>query len=206
MAIDYHKGEICKIEYKKGDISSKALEKFYKNLEKHYVTAGIHKEEGAKVINVSKNKPFTLIKNACVQEFGYTQTVEKARIITSPFTKHIATKGKHKGELIPNTFYIPEGTELVIPPRPFVRIFNDKKEKKDLTETFKNQINVHLEKGDAEAVYDGVGYLAKWRMRERIDSKKIKPKNAEMTKEYKGSNTPLYMTGELYFGIESKVH
>lgn len=202
MAIDYNKNFLCTIEYKKGELSSKTLEKFYKNLEKHNVTVGIHKEEGAKEYANGQ----TVLKNAIVQEFGWTQIVKKARIISSPFTNHIAKKGKHKGELIPNTFYIPAGKELEIPARPFVRIFNDKKEKKDLTEAFKNQIEVYKKSGDAEAVYDGVGYLAKWRMRERIDSKKIKPKNAEMTIEYKGSNTPLYMTGELYFGIESKVH
>lgn len=186
MAVD---NTICRIEIKERDTSSSALKKFYKNLDKHNVTVGIHKEEGAKQVG---NNGFTLIQNACKQEFGNTQTVQKTRRFKSPLT------GKW--------FTIKKGTELNIPPRVFVRIFNDKKEKKDLTEAFKNQINVNLEKGDVEAVYDSVGYLAKWRMRERIDSKKIKPKNAEMTKEYKGSNTPLYMTGDLYFGIESKVH
>lgn len=181
--------EICKIEYKKGDISSKALEKFYKTLEKHSVTVGIHKEEGSKQVG---NNGFTLIQNACIQEFGNTQTVQKTRRFKSPMT------GKW--------FTIKKGTELNIPPRVFVRIFNDKKEKQDLTEAFKNQIRIYHKSGDAEAVYDGVGYLAKWRMRERIMSKKIKPKNAEMTKEYKGSATPLYMTGELYFGIKHKVN
>ncbi len=103
-------------------------------------------------------------------------------------------------------FTIKKGTELNISSRVFVRIFNDKKEKKDLTEVFKTSINAYYKKADPNLVYEDIGHYAKWRMRERIDSKKIKPKNAEMTKEYKGSNTPLYMTGELYFGIESKVH
>ena len=140
--------EFCRIEIKGRNTSSNALKRFYKNLDKHNVTVGIHKEEGSKQVG---NNGFTLIQNACIQEFGNTQTVEKTR-------------------------------------------------------RFRNQIGIYQKKGEAKAVYDGVGYLAKWRMRERIDSKKIKPKNAEMTKEYKGSNTPLYMTGELYFGIESKVH
>ena len=181
--------EFCRIEIKGRNTSSNALKRFYKNLDKHNVTVGIHKEEGSKQVG---NNGFTLIQNACIQEFGNTQTVEKTRRFRSPMT------GKW--------FTIKKGTELNIPPRIFVRIFNNKKEKQDLTEAFKNQIGIYQKKGEAKAVYDGVGYLAEWRMRERIDSKKIKPKNAEMTKEYKGSNTPLYMTGELYFGIESKVH
>lgn len=180
---------VCRIEIKERDTSSNALKKFYKNLDKHNVTVGIHKEEGVKQVG---NNGFTLIQNACKQEFGDIQEVQKTRRFKSPLT------GKW--------FSIKKGTTLITPSRRFVRIFNDKKEKKDLTEAFKNQIEVNKKSGDVEAVYDGVGYLAKWRMRERIDSKKIKPKNAEMTKEYKGSNTPLYMTGDLYFGIESKVH
>lgn len=194
--------EICRIELEKRDLSSNALKKFYKNLDKHNVTVGIHKEEGAKQYANGQ----TVLKNAIVQEFGWTQIVKKARIITSPFTKHIAKKGKHKGELIPNTFYIPEGTELEIPARPFVRIFNNKKEKNDLTEAFKNQIEVYKKSGDAEAVYDGVGFMANLRMRQRIDEHKIKPKNADMTKEYKGSATPLYMTGALGDAIKHEVH
>ena len=67
----------CTIEYNKKDVSSDALKKFYKNLEKHSVTVGIHREDGKEVIG--KNN-FTLIKNACIQEFGNTQIVEKSRI------------------------------------------------------------------------------------------------------------------------------
>lgn len=180
---------ICRIEIKERDLSTRALRKFYQNLDKHNVTVGIHRDTGSKQIG---NNGFTLIKNACIQEFGNTQTVKKTRRFKSPMT------GKW--------FVIKKGTELNIPPRIFVRIFNDKKEKKDLTEAFKNQIEVYPKKGDAIAVYDGVGYLAKWKMRNRITGHKIRPKNAEMTKEYKGSNTPLYMTGGLYFGIESRVN
>ncbi len=179
----------CVIEYKKGDLNSKALEKFYKNLEKHSVTVGIHSDAGSKQVG---NNGFTLIQNACKQEFGDTQIVEKSRRFKSPYT------GKW--------FYLKAGTEIETPARPFVRIFNNKKEKQAITEAFKNQVDIHLKNNNAEAVYDGVGYLAKWRMRERIDGHEIKPKNADMTKEYKGSNTPLYLKGDLYFGIESKVH
>lgn len=40
----------CVIEYKKGDLNSKVLEKFYKNLEKHSVTVGIHSDVGSKQV------------------------------------------------------------------------------------------------------------------------------------------------------------
>lgn len=181
--------QVCTIEYKKGDITTKAAKAFYKNLEKHFVTVGIHREEGAKQVG---NNGYTLIQNACNQEFGSTQTVEKTRRFKSPYT------GKW--------FYIKKGTQLNIPPRPFVRVLNKKKEKQALTEAFKNQVNVNIKSGTAENVYDGIGFIAEWDMKDRITGHKIKPKNSEMTKEYKGSNTPLYLKGDLYSGIRRRVH
>lgn len=179
----------CVIEIKKGGISLKALEKFYKSLEKHNVTVGIHKAEGSKQVG---NNNFTLIKNACIQEFGNTQVVKKSRRFRSPMT------GKW--------FFIKKGTEMTVPARPFVRIFNNSKEKKDLTGAFKNQIEIYSKSNDIKSVYDGVGFLAKARMRERIYGHKIKPANSTMTKEFKGSSTPLYMTGALVSSIKHEVH
>ena len=68
--------EMCTISYKKQDISTDALKKFFKGLDKHFVTVGIHKAEGA--LQIGKDN-FTMIKNACIQEFGTTYTVEKSR-------------------------------------------------------------------------------------------------------------------------------
>ncbi len=183
MAVD------CTIEIKKKDITSEALKKFYKNLEKHSVTVGIHKAEGSKQIG---NNGYTLIQNAIKQEFGGTQTAEKTRRFKSPFT------GKW--------FYIKKGTELNIPPRIFIRIFNDNKRKKELTETFKNQINIYLKSNDYNSVYEGVGLWAKYEQQQKILDSSIKPKNAPMTVEYKGSNTPLYLTGSTFSAIKHEVH
>lgn len=191
----------CVIEYKKGDLNSKALEKFYKNLEKHNVTVGIHKEEGTKQYANGQ----TVIKNACIQEFGNTQIVEKLRRFKSPYTD--------------KWFTFKEGWKIEIPARPFVRIFNDKKEKQEITKTFKNQIGLYLKKFDATAVFKGVGDFARLRMRERIIDHKVKAhwgkgkpdgissySNTKTTQRYKGSNTPLYLSGTLFNAIKSKVH
>ncbi|MBO8430890.1 hypothetical protein IAC76_05835 [Spirochaetes bacterium] len=181
--------QVCTIEYKKGDIATKAAKAFYKNLEKHYVTVGIHREEGAKQVG---NNGYTLIKNACNQEFGNTQTVEKTRRFKSPYT------GKW--------FYIKKGTQLNIPPRLFIRIFNSNKIKKELTGVFKNQINANIKKENTYQIYDAVGLWGQLKQKERIISNSIKPKNAKMTKVYKGSNTPMYLTGEIFSAIKHEVH
>lgn len=191
----------CVIEYKKGDLNSKALEKFYKNLEKHNVTVGIHKEEGAKQYGNGE----TIGKIARIQEFGWTQTVEKLRRFKSPHTDE--------------WFTFKKGWKIEIPARPFVRIFNDKKEKQEITKTFKNQIGLYLKKIDATAVFKGVGDFARLRMKERIMSHKVKAywkngkpdgissySNTKTTRRYKGSNTPLYLSGTLFGSIKSEVH
>ena len=43
-------------------------------------------------------------------------------------------------------------------------------------------------------------------MKARFLSNEIKPKNAKMTIEYKGSNNPLYLTGRMASSIKSEVH
>ena len=53
--------EFCRIEYKKSDVSTKNLKKFFKKLSSHYVSVGVHRAEGQEVINVSDGKPFTMI-------------------------------------------------------------------------------------------------------------------------------------------------
>lgn len=179
----------CIIEYKKGDISTKALKNFYKNLEKHNVTVGIHREDGSRQIG---KDGYTLIKNACNQEFGNTQIVKETRRFKSPVT------GKW--------FYIKKGTELNIQPRIFIRIFNDGKIKKELTEVFKNQINNNLKNGQYRKVYDGIGSWGRLRQKERFLDGSIRPKNTSMTTAYKGSNTPLYLTGATATAIKHKVN
>ena len=178
----------CTIEYNKKDLNSDALKKFYKNLEKHSVTVGIHREDGKEVIG--KNN-FTLIKNACIQEFGNTQIVEKSRRFKSPYT------GKW--------FYLKAGTEITIPPRVFVRIFTEKGLQKKLTEELKEIIQQNRFK-EAKQVYKQIGDFARLKMKSRFLDNSIKPRNAKMTVEYKGSNDPLYITGKLASSIKSEVH
>ena len=183
--------EMCEISYRKQDISNEALKKFYKSLDKHFATVGIHKKEGEKVINVHNGKPFTMIKNACIQEFGTTYIVEKNRRFKSPYT------GKW--------FYLKAGTKIHIPPRVFVRIFTEKRLQKGLTVEIKQVIQQNAYK-DAKTVYSDVGDYARLRMKERFLDKSIKPKNSKMTVAYKGSNDPLYISGGLMNSITSEVH
>ena len=117
--------EMCTISYKKQDISTDALKKFFKGLDKHFVTVGIHKAEGA--LQIGKDN-FTMIKNACIQEFGTTYTVEKSRRFKSPYT------GKW--------FYLKAGTEITIPPRVFIRIFTDKRLQKELTKEYEEIMDI----------------------------------------------------------------
>ena len=180
--------EYCKIEYKKQDVSTPALKKFFQNLDKHFVTVGIHRAEGAEQIG---KDGFTLIKNACIQEFGNTQIVEKSRRFKSPYT------GKW--------FYLKAGTEITIPPRVFIRIFTEKRLQNKLTLELKQIIQQNAYK-DAKGVYKNLGDYARLTMKSRFLDKSIKPKNAKMTVEYKGSNDPLYLTGRMASAIKSEVH
>ena len=179
---------VCTISYKKQDISTNALKKFYKNLDKHNVTVGIHRAEGA--IQIGNNN-FTMIKNACIQEFGTTYTIEKSRRFKSPYT------GKW--------FYLKKGTVITIPPRVFIRIFTDRRLQKELTNNLKQIIQQNMYK-NPEEVYKQIGDYARLRMKERFLDNSIKPKNAKMTVEYKGSNTPLYISGRMANSIKSEVH
>lgn len=182
--------EFCRIEMKRKDVKYGALMKMYDQLAKHSVTVGIHKEDGGKVIGVSNGKPFTLIQNACIQEFGNTQTVQKSRRFKSPFT------GKW--------FYLKKGAVITIPPRVFIRIFStDKAKQRELTQVFKQSIELYKY---AHPIYENVGDWARLVMKERILFKQVKPKNASMTVEYKGFNNPLYATGKLASAIKSEVH
>ena len=123
-------GEFCQIEIKNHDVKSDAMSKMLASLSKHNVTVGIHRAEGSQVINVSNGKPYTMIENACLQEFGNEKKpfiVEKTRIFKSPYT------GKW--------FYLKKGTRITIPPRPFIRVFTiDKEAQKELTTAFKESI------------------------------------------------------------------
>lgn len=178
----------CTIEYKKQDVTSKALKNFYKNLDRHNVTVGIHRAEGAVQIG---NNNFTMIKNACIQEFGTTYTIEKTRRFKSPYT------GKW--------FYLKKGTVITIPPRVFIRIFTDKRLQKELTASLKQIIQQNMYK-NPEQVYKEIGDYARLRMKERFLDKSIKPNNTAMTIAYKGSNDPLYLSGRMASSIKSEVH
>lgn len=181
--------ELCTIEYKPGDVKSETMQKLFKNLEKHNVTVGIHRKEGAEVIN-RKLYPFKMIHNACIQEFGNTQEVVRDRRFKSPFT------GKW--------FFIKKGTRLTIPPRPFVRVFTfDKRLKKELTGAFKNSIELY---DNAQEVYENVGDFARLTMKGRFLDGSIKPDNANMTIAYKGYDDPLNLTGKMMSAIKSEVH
>lgn len=179
---------VCTISYKKQDISTNALKKFYKNLDKHNVTVGIHRAEGAVQIG---NNNFTMIKNACIQEFGNTWTVPRDIKFKSPYT----------GEW----FTFKQGWKITIPPRVFIRIFTDKKSQKELTKELKQIIQQNAYK-NPELVYKQIGDYARLKMKERFLSNNNWEKNSKTTIRYKGSNTPLYISGRMANSIKSEVH
>lgn len=182
--------EFCRIELKRKDVQANALKKMYNKLALHYVSVGVHRKEGQEVINIVDGKPYTMIKNACVQEFGATRTIKKSIRFKSPYT------GKW--------FYIKKGTTIRIPARIFIRIFSQNKQlQKELTQTFKESIETYK---FAHPIYENVGEYAKLKMKSRIIAKQVKPKNAPMTVEYKGFNHPLVLTGKLMGAITSEVH
>lgn len=178
----------CTIEYNKKDTNTNALKKFYKNLDKHYVTVGIHRNEGKDIIG--KNN-FTLIKNACIQEFGDTQTIKKTRRFKSPYTD--------------KWFYLKAGTVITIPPRVFIRVFTEKNLQKKLTKELKKIIEINKFK-NPKFIYKQIGDYSRLTMKSRFLDNSIKPKNSKMTIEYKGSNNPLYLTGRMARAIKSEVH
>ena len=182
--------EFCTIEYKERDVKSDAVNKMFASLQKHNVTVGVHKAEGSKVISVSNGKPYTMIQNACNQEFGFSQVIEKTRRFKSPYT------GKW--------FYLKKGTVITTPPRVFVRIFSQNAMlRKELTSAFKESIENNKE---AEGVYKDVGDYARLKQKSRILNREVKPKNAKMTTLYKGFNQPLVLSGQLMNAITSEVH
>lgn len=184
--------EFCSIEIKQHDVKSDAMSKMFASLNKHNVTVGIHRAEGSKVINVSNGKPYTMIENACNQEFGFTQTIEKTRRFKSPYT------GKW--------FYLKKGTKITTPPRVFIRIFSqDRAAQKELTTAFKESIENKNFK-TAYAILKNVGDFARLKQKSRIISREVRPKNSSMTVDYKGFNQPLVLSGKMMSAITSEVH
>lgn len=185
-------GEFCQIEIKNHDVKSDAMSKMLASLNKHNVTVGIHRAEGSQVISTSNGKAYTMIENACNQEFGFTQVVEKTRRFKSPYT------GKW--------FYLKKGTKITTPPRIFIRIFSqDKMAQKELTNAFKESIE-NKELKTAYAIFKNVGDFARLKQKSRILNREVKPKNAKMTVEYKGYNQPLVLSGKMMSAIKSEVH
>jgi len=182
----------CILTYKKGNISKDDLIKYYKDLEKKSVTVGIHKDKGRR--EISKGG-FTQVQNACLQEFGGTQTIQKTRRFKSPITD--------------KWFVIKAGTTIITPSRPFIRIFLvDSKCKKQLENILQETIDEKIKRLNniaATSTWERVGAWASAMQADMIYDSKTHPQNAPMTQEYKGQDHPLMIDGSLARDIDYKV-
>jgi hypothetical protein len=177
----------CTFQIIKRDTNSKEQKKLLEAISKSYVKVGIQEEEFNKPI--SKN--FTQGRNAVLQEFGGSQTVEK--------TRRFMSHGKW--------FYLKKGTTIKTPPRVFIRIFSVfTKHRQALQGEMHKMVNIFLSKSkNSNTFWNNIGVFTSNVMKDRIIEGVIEPKNAPMTIEAKGNNNALYDTGSLMKDIKSKV-
>jgi hypothetical protein len=174
---------------------TKKLMKSFEQLQKSYVTVGIHAQEGSKrILTKSGGKKFNVLKLATQNEFGTSYTVDKARRFSSPFT----------GEW----FYLKKGTRITIPARTFIRkLYLDKKERDNVGDVIEMLYGGIIEgKRSAPNALKMLSAFVENQMKGFISGNKIKPSNKPMTTKYKSGSKPLFATGKHIFdNIKAKV-
>lgn len=182
-----------KVFRKKGNVDIKDVKNLAKALASREVTIGVHKEEGAK-LNPETNTP--VIKYACWNEFG-TNHITKYRY---KFVRH----GKY--------VEIPQGSDISIPERHFVRVKNSE-ELRNAIKLWHRKIKKGLYKnlshkrsdGVANELLSEVGRLYLHQMWHILQSGKDLEPNAPLTEYLKGFNHPLVDTGTLFQSLRYKV-
>lgn len=186
-----------KVIRKKGNVDIKDVKGLAKALQSHYVTIGVHKEEG-QTLNSETQTP--VIKYAQWNEFG---------------TTHIT---KHKYRFVRHGKYveIPEGADISIPPRPFVRVKNSRELRnaiklwhRKIKKGFYRDLSHKRANGVAKELLSEVGRLYLHQMWHTLQFSKSPEgnflENAPLTEYLKGFNHPLIDTGTLFKSLRYKV-
>lgn len=184
-----------KIIRKKGNVDIKDVKNLVKALKERDVTIGVHRAEGQK-LNPETQTP--VIKYACWNEFG-----------TNHITKHEYNFVRHGQKVVIN-----KGSDISIPPRPFVRVKNSselrraiklwhRKIKFRLYKNLKNSTGGRV----ANELLGEVGRLYLHQMWHilQFGSNEHLP-NAPLTEYLKGFNHPLVDTGTLFKALRYKVN
>lgn len=190
----YNINMTVKVFRKKGNVDIKDVKKLAKALKEREVTIGVHKEEG-QALNPETQTP--VIKYAQWNEFG---TEHKA--------KHNYRFTRHGQEV-----FIPAGSDIGIPKRPFVRVKNSP-ELRNAIKLWHRKIKMGLYKNlkystggrVANELLGEVGRLYLHQMWHRLQfSSRYYPQNKPLTEKLKGFNHPLIDTGTLFQSLRYKV-
>lgn len=186
-----------KIEFKKRDIALKNVPKFYQTLAENKMSIGVHKREGLSVGTTDKPNRANILERAYFNEFGTRQYVSKT------FRKKSQTDGKmvvfQKGDLI------------VVPPRPFVRLYLYPNRLEKVMVAYVNFIDNSFLHGlkspvvDARETLKYVARIAEEEMQSIIGEKVELQPNSAFTVYLKGFDYPLVETGRLLYAIKGKV-
>ena len=181
---------ISKLTTKKKDFKPKEYKDFIEELTKNKVTVGIHKGSAENVLN-----------HALWNEFGTTHITGK----TYHFRKKIGNHFEH--------FFIPKGTDISIPARPFVRLTLFPQVRKKINSWYGELLSKRMLRGlktpksNAREVLKDLSYYSELRMKDianGVEFNNYAP-NAALTVQIKGFNQPLLQTGKMINSIKGKV-
>lgn len=180
--------KLVTLETKKRDVRLKDIPLFYKGLTENKISVGVHKEQGQENL-----------KHALWNEFG------TVHITKHPYKFRRLVNGHFK------TIRIAQGSDISIPPRPFVRLKIYPKSifliEHKLQQRISNAIRggLHAPKTESMNVLTDVAKFAEDEMKIIALSSEHYESNANLTVELKGFNQPLVETGKMINAIKGKV-
>ena len=160
------------------------------------------------------------VKKAIWNEYGTNRAKDNTKLkynsvaIMGEGLKPINSQNRESG------LFVGKGSDISIPPRPFVRLFLYPDLVDKLAKDTMDYINVVLSKkkirsNDARETYKRMGITGVDLMRSKMEYKnfdkssnhthKDQEHNSPITQYIKGKDTPLFDTGELYDAVDYKV-
>ena len=170
---------------------------YFEELNKMQAKVGVHSDAGEENV-----------KKAIWNEFGTKHTLKYNSVaIMGEGLKPINSQNRESG------LFVGKGSDISIPPRPFVRLFLYPDLVDKLVKDTVDYIDVVLtkskiKKDDARKTYERVGATGLDLMRSKMEyrrfnqsenrTNKDQEHNSPITQYIKGKDTPLFDTGELY--------
>ena len=177
---------------------------YFEELNKMQAKVGVHSDAGEENV-----------KKAIWNEFGTKHTLKYNSVaIMGEGLKPINSQNRGSG------LFVGKGSDISIPPRPFVRLFLYPDLVDKLVKDTVDYIDVVLtkskiKKDDARKTYERVGATGLDLMRSKMEyrrfnqsenrTNKDQEHNSPITQYIKGKDTPLFDTGELYDAMVYKV-